>query len=375
MCEKYLTHVFWTQAIFPLLVCTTILANVNANAPVTKWPDLVQVPFRLAKGEWDGMDMPLSETEAKDDGWRLIDDGCAAGKEKAALFPGRRYIKLGNVTDSADNDYDLTPRIVLMYNNHGNLAGIQNVLPLEATSTVKPTDAHYLDFVASPRYLPDEKLGGMLEKEVLLKTAYFGQPSTVCDAPKLPMQEMPTIYLQNGDSPTDLLSIPGYVGDALEDKDKGFRYIENREPDGSTTRWYEHKCSPWMGAHWLPLEPNLGDSACPQLDFDQGIYDPHTSKLIGFAFINFARAKPHDPMHNVWLDYSGNGNVRSWIATQVVWYAPTCLKEADISSTHVFFGPAHLDVQPFSAPCLGLLWKIKQLAIVLPEILRMMFFG
>ena len=134
------------------------------------------------------------------------------------------------------------------------------------------------------------------------------------------------------------------------DKDKGFKYIEHHEPDGSITKWYEHQCYPLMGVHWLPLEPNLGDSACPKPDYDQALYDPDTSKLIGFAFIHFARAKPDDAIKNIWLDYSGGGNVKSWTKLKGVWFAPTCLKDVELSSTHVFFGPAHFATKTCMPP-------------------------
>ena len=365
------------QGVFVLLMSTTTLAQHNSNKPATNWPRQVVMPFRYVDDLWQGRNQPMTETEAVAGGWTFVEDGCAAGQSKMPQFPGRRYIKLEELSNAA-LDYEPTPRIVLVYANDGNLAGIQSVLPLEATYTVKETDAHYLNFTASLRYQPDEKLGAIVGKDVLVKTAYLGHPSEICYNPetfdlfkffawifqiiKRALDSLKTpavnnrhtsdhnVYLQNGATPSDLLSIPQYVGDALEDKDKGFKYIEHHEPDGSITMWYEHLCYPFMGVHWLPVEPNLSDPTCHQYDWDQGVYDPKTSKLIAFAFLHHARAKDNDSIKNIWLDYSGGKLGKSYEKLQLVWFAPTCLKDVETSTTHVFFGTKNFAVGKCTAP-------------------------
>ena len=127
-------------------------------------------------------------------------------------------------------------------------------------------------------------------------------------------------------------------------------YIDHQEPDGSITRWYEHQCFPFMGIHWLPMEPNLGDAdVCGELDWDQALYSPTTLSLIGFSFYQPAKVTPYDSIGNIYLDYSG-GTGTAYENLGLVWFPPTCLEKVEVSNTHVFLGTENMVMEACEEP-------------------------
>ena len=353
-----------SQAILILLASASISGAEKSFGQglsvVDKWPREVLLPWRApgSSGVKGFREQPTNELGAIEDGWMLVEDGCATAN---SMFLGKRYVKFSNVPNSA-TDYAM-PRIVLLYADDGDLAGVQSVLPLAAALKLKPEQPHYQDFVASPRYQPDEKLGKILGIDVLVKTAYFRAPSHMCHycsyrlsiasasacfsqlmsrftiAFRNSPTDLPTVYLQNDANPhLNLLSIPEYVGNALVDKDTGYKHIDHKEPGGGVTQWFEHKCTPIMGVHWFPVSQTFNEAKCGDFTWDHAVYDPNTDKMIGLVWTHLTEFDENDKNNNPWLDGPKNPALTDYQAVDFNAYMSPCLLGVNITSTHVYFG-------------------------------------
>ncbi|XP_064630529.1 uncharacterized protein LOC135489214 [Lineus longissimus] len=190
--------------------------------------------------------MPRTEKDAKKKGWTKI-SGCdevlsESSGDGSPVFLGNRYVK--------GND----PAVMLLYDKNGYIAGIQQGIP---KSENYPT--------------ADETYGKVFqfdpEKNLMVQTAYFVPPQTICSEGRTSEQydkdgTGSNLYLQEGPDPVaDSTMIP------REEKDIG-------------AKWTKGKCFFTMGQHYwydTSLEMSCDDFYPAFLLYNKG-------KLNGFGW-------------------------------------------------------------------------------------------
>ncbi|XP_054710838.1 uncharacterized protein LOC129220442 [Uloborus diversus] len=208
--------------------------------------------------------LPMTESKARSEGFAKISSECSGGK-----FLGHRYMK------------GLDTAAVLLFDDNGYIAGIQNGIPKNDIDKVNTT----YDFAGTSAYQLDKILG---EEEVYFTTAYFVDPSIICNGgrTKEQFEEDGTgtgLYLQNGTDPIrNSVQVPLY------------------EKDLEGTEWVKGQCFRTMGVHyWYKVKE---DMSCEHLFPFAVIYN--RGKLTTFNFWNsgnyeFSRRFEHPPLSSL----------------------------------------------------------------------------
>ena len=173
-----------------------------------KWPAL-KTTFSI--NPFSGFNaQPMTSAEAEAAGWELL--ASCDGK-----FLGHRYA----------NPADFS--LVLIYDDAGYIAGSQSVLPLQHI------DSSLFDSTVMPAY----QLDMWYDQEAYFATAYFVDPSVICTGGRS-SEEFESqgtgdrLMVQMGETPDSLVNIP-----------------LTREVADMDPVWFDHKCFPGMGDHYL----------------------------------------------------------------------------------------------------------------------------
>lgn len=203
--------------------------------------------------------LPLTESKARSDGFAKLAGSCA-GK-----FLGHRYMK------------GLDTAAVLLYDANGYIAGMQFGIPKNDVNDANTS----FSYDNSPAFQHDKIFG---EEEVYFLTAYFVDPSIICNGGRTREQYLQDgtgtgLYLQNGPDPIkDSKKVPVY------------------EKDVEGTKWVKGGCFRSMGVHyWYDMEEDMD---C--MDFFPFTVIYNRGKLTNFAFVapghfEFSRRFEHPP--------------------------------------------------------------------------------
>jgi len=223
-----------TWMIVPLLI-GNVSPRWTSQPSVVKWPSL-KTTFGLFE------DRPTTLAAAKQAGWTYMD-------ECNGQWLGIRY--------GLESD----PSVVLLFDRAGYIAGVQNV--------IFESDLPH-DFKPSVSERPAYQYGSFYNSPAYFTTAYFVDPKIVCNTGRneKTFQDQglgDRLLLQTGPTADHLLSAPltqaGAVADPI---------------------WFEHKCVPAMGQHFLPYIPDNCDYQPFILLYNQG-------QLNGFVFVHYGQ--------------------------------------------------------------------------------------
>lgn len=232
---------------------------------------------------------PRTTSEAEDQGWIKLS---SCGEESS--WAGDRYIR-------SIRDKDM----VLIFDDAGYIAGIQNIVPLEST-----LDDVYWDYTNSPYYVR----GYLFNEEVYYATVYFVDPSIICNggrtAEEFEVDGTGNIMaIQNGPTPSDYEVAPPLMAEAEEN-----------------TKWYKHLCFINMGYHFFSYNTE-GTSTCRDAVPYQLVY--YYGKLNGIVFQHYAA-----------LDSDNFEQVNEFALENIVDTAPQCMVDATqtpgIFTMHVY---------------------------------------
>eukprot|EP00794_Sanderia_malayensis_P018264 gene18264-20084_t len=254
------------MAKFCVLVCLLAFAQLHTSSAWLFGKDFTFPVFH---------DMPMTEDDAKDDGWQKTDNLACDGH---SYFVGVRYQK---------------GRDTLLYDSQGVLAGIQGTL---ASTTIVSTK--YKDMVT-------------LDQDGLrYVTAYFTNPSTICKNPNRKSGCVgDALYIQNGKTPQSVYRVP------------------LAESGLAGSKWVKGKCFVGMGQHyWYNVSREMN---CATDFFPAFLLYDNNGKLAAFGWAFGGDAQnahfEHPPVK--YLGYFFQP------ATQ-----PKCLASYNIRSTqHIYF--------------------------------------
>ncbi|KAG8193806.1 hypothetical protein JTE90_029540 [Oedothorax gibbosus] len=250
--------------------------------------------------------LPKTENEARSEGFVKLAGQCSGGK-----FLGKRYMK------------GLDTAAVLIYDENGYIAGIQNGIPKTDAERVNHTDFYRAKAFDSSAYQLDKILG---EEEVYFLTAYFVDPNIICNGGRTKEQYEEQgigteLHLQNGSDPIrNSVEVPLYEKD-LED-----------------THWVKGRCFRTMGVHyWYKVHENMKCS-----DFFPFTVIYNRGKVTSFAFASFGKYE-----FSRRFEHPSSSSLSMFFPDPV----PKCLydeydRSGGFSSMHVFFS-----IRPWNIFC------------------------
>jgi len=245
--------------------------------------------------------LPLTESDAIDEGFRKISEDCANN----GLFSGNRYFLDGDTA------------VIVLYDSQGYVAGIQTGF---LKSLIDSSNVAY-EYNREPFVL--DNIDG---EDYYVLTAYFVNPDVICASGRTPQE------FEDNPLGTELNLVGGT-------KNQGESLIPNFESELNTTLWTPGKCFPAMGMHyWYNMRSDMDckNELYPVfLLYDQG-------ELNGFGFAvggNFENPRfEHPPVFTL---------------PQFINPLPQCLKdlgnEYGLTTLHVYLKP-----KPLTIECLGI---------------------
>jgi len=250
------------------------------------WNDL-QTTFR----GWYNSDKPPRTLEnAKDQGWTKISDCCSTPE-----FAGIRMLE--------PTGEKAVPDKIMIYNQQGEVAGMQSLVPADDFVDVDCTDNEY--------YVTQMITVGDTSVKFCMATIYFAKPDTICRWHSTDKGDL--LYLQKGTNPANYRTLLRTYDEVDNNKD-----------------WHKDKYFPAMGHH---ATSNVNRDDCSAGAPLQALYAwfEGECRLTGFAWTHLDTKTPEGccwEKPNSWivrmigndvpqcvLDASGNG----LLTTQHVW--------------------------------------------------------
>lgn len=213
--------------------------------------------------------LPRTVSDAVSEGWALDRSVVCGGSNK---YAGNRYIKKGD------------PGAMLLFGKNGYIAGIQAGIPKEADATKYPNPNNALYKVFNE------------EANMMVVTAYFTDPSTICSAgrSKADFDKSGTgtmLAFQTGPSINDLMRIP----------------IDEQKVT-TTTKFVKGKCFYTMGMHyWYDLTG--ADMSCDKTFPVFLLYNKGKLNGFGWAFNpNYSNSDGRRNERTITHNGANNGN-------------------------------------------------------------------
>jgi len=193
------------------------------------------------------------------------------------------------------------PSLVILYDEAGYIAGVQNVI-VKSAKPVAPSTVY--------------QSGMFFDKEAWLNTVYFVDPDVICAGGRTEAQweEQGTadrVWIQDGPvAEKKFIDVP----------------LKQEEAD-TIDRWYKHKCFPGMGTHYMEFD-YTPDQDCESVLPLQILYDDEV--ITGFVFQQTANLPGAR-----WEHPDSNG------ALMIVDHAPECVTtiadSGNLSTLHHYF--------------------------------------
>jgi len=261
-----------------VILCVQVIYGLSEqNADLTGWNHL-SVTF----GKFN--DLPITEADAKQKGWKLMSDDCAEKPTVTSPFRGKRYM------------LEEERATILIFDVHGLIAGMQMAYKTELKKKGK-----YRKFAGVIKTV-HEKHGTFY-----YLTAYFTDPTKICDA--------------------KVQRAKGIIGDKLVFLAGDNKYVEAPllSKDAKGTSWVLGRCFIGMGTHyWYDISSDMDcDDLFPAfLMYNKG-------KLSGWGWATDVDVKSkrveHPSSMLIWLFFKKET-------------LPKCLPQLDSRSTqHVYF--------------------------------------